>query len=177
MSAVVMEQRAELLVTGTVQGVGFRPFCARTALVLGLRGTVRNTSGGVEIVLEGAEKAIDEYIRVLWEEPPSAAAVAEVKVARVPLKQPAFDGFSVAESRPDSGLGVFIPPDLAVCEDCLAEMRDPRNRRYRYPFINCTNCGPRYTIIRSIPYDRPRTTMEACPLCPECGREYNDPAD
>jgi hydrogenase maturation protein HypF len=177
-------QRAELLVTGIVQGVGFRPFCARTARALGLRGTARNTPDGVEIVLEGEKGVIDEYLRLLWEEAPSAAVVTGVQVRRAPLgppspDRPAFSDFSIAASvRSDAkDRRVLIPADLAVCEDCLAEMRDPRNRRYRYPFINCTNCGPRYTIIRALPYDRPLTTMADFPMCPDCGREYRDPAD
>ncbi|MDR2176132.1 MAG: carbamoyltransferase HypF [Synergistaceae bacterium] len=172
-------QRAELLVTGVVQGVGFRPFCARAALSLGLRGTARNTPDGVEIVLEGEEGVIDEYLRMLREESPSAAVVAGVQIRRAPLGRPAFSDFSIAASV-RSGANerrVLIPSDLAVCEDCLAEMRDPRNRRYRYPFINCTNCGPRYTIIRALPYDRPATTMADFPMCPDCEREYRDPAD
>jgi hydrogenase maturation protein HypF len=173
-----------------VQGVGFRPFCARAAKALGLCGTARNTPDGVEIVLEGEESSIDEYLRTLREEPPPAAAVAGVRVVRrAAPNPPAFSDFSiltsvrsadahsVAGSRSAGGRRVLIPSDLVVCEDCLAEMRDPRNRRYRYPFINCTNCGPRYTIIRAIPYDRPSTTMADFPMCPDCEREYRDPSD
>ncbi|MDR1376011.1 MAG: acylphosphatase, partial [Synergistaceae bacterium] len=173
-------QRAELLVTGVVQGVGFRPFCAREAKALGLSGTVRNTPDGVEIVLEGEAPVIDEYLRILWEEHPGAAVVADVKVQRGFAARRAFADFSVvpsAVSNGRDGQNAMIPADLAVCKDCLAEMNDPRNRRYRYPFINCTNCGPRYTLIRGLPYDRPLTTMADFPLCPDCQREYGDPAD
>ena len=158
-------QRAELRVAGVVQGVGFRPFCARTAKALGLCGTVRNTSGGVEILLEGREDLIDEFVRAIWEDHPDAAVVSSVDVRRVFLPNPAsrtFSDFSVIRSSNSSSQSgcnrVLIPSDLAVCGDCLAEMRDPSNQRYRYPFINCTNCGPRYTIIRGLPYDRPATT-------------------
>jgi hydrogenase maturation protein HypF len=170
-------ERAELWVTGIVQGVGFRPFCVRTAKALGLCGTVRNTSGGVEVALEGEGEAIDEYLRVLREAHPAAAVVTGVEVRRAPLSCRVFADFSVLPSAASKERNVLIPADLAVCEDCLAEMRDPRNRRYRYPFINCTNCGPRYTIIRTLPYDRPLTTMAAFPMCPECQREYHNPAD
>jgi hydrogenase maturation protein HypF len=172
-------ERAELLVTGVVQGVGFRPFCAREAKALGLGGTVRNTPGGVELVVEGEKSVIDEYLRILWEEHPWAAAVTDVRVRRGPLAHPTFTDFSVAPSTGLAGndLNALIPADLAVCEDCLAEMKDPRNRRYRYPFINCTNCGPRYTLIRTLPYDRPLTTMADFPMCPDCQREYRDPAN
>ena len=172
-------QRAELRIAGIVQGVGFRPFCARTAEALGLCGTVRNTSGRVEVVLEGKEDLIDAFIRAVWEEHPSAAAVSSVDVRRAFLLNPLFSGFSVIESRhsgPEKSKGL-IPPDLAVCEDCLDEMRTPSNRRYRYPFINCTNCGPRYTIIRELPYDRPMTTMDSFTMCQECELEYKNPLD
>jgi hydrogenase maturation protein HypF len=170
-------QRAELRVTGIVQGVGFRPFCVRTAESLGLRGTVRNTSGGVEVVLEGSGDAIDGFVRALWEDHPDAAVIREVEDVRVPLTNPVFSNFSVARSSTSGGGDAMIPADLAVCGDCLAEMRDPGNRRYRYPFINCTNCGPRYTIIRGLPYDRQFTTMSAFKMCPSCEREYGNPAD
>jgi hydrogenase maturation protein HypF len=135
----------------------------------------------VELVLEGEESAIDEYLRVLREEPPHAAVVTDVDVRRAPLARRTFVNFSVAPSAasvnvPDAR-NALIPPDLAVCEDCLAEMKDPRNRRYRYPFINCTNCGPRYTLIRALPYDRLLTTMAGFPMCPDCEREYLNSSD
>ncbi|MDR2179209.1 MAG: carbamoyltransferase HypF [Synergistaceae bacterium] len=174
-------ERAELWVTGIVQGVGFRPFCAREAKALGLTGTVRNTWGGVELLVEGETSVIDEYLRVLWEEHPQAAAVTDVRVRRAPLARRTFGDFSVLSSSTGDararGGHALIPADLAVCEDCLAEMNDPGNRRYRYPFINCTHCGPRYTLIRALPYDRPLTTMADFPMCPDCEREYLDPAN
>jgi hydrogenase maturation protein HypF len=173
-------QRVELLVTGVVQGVGFRPFCAREAKALGLTGTVRNTPSGVEILLEGEAPVIDEYLRILWEEHPDAAAVTDVSVRRGFTARRIFTDFSVvpsAVSNGRDGRNAMIPADLAVCEDCLAEMNDPQNRRYRYPFINCTNCGPRYTLIRGLPYDRPSTTMADFPMCPDCQGEYRDPSD
>jgi hydrogenase maturation protein HypF len=138
---------------------------------------VRNTSGGVEVVLEGDDASIGEYVRVLREEHPAAAVVSDVQTRSVPVTRRTFADFSVVESLRSAEQRVLIPSDLAVCDDCLAEMRDPHNRRYRYPFINCTACGPRYTIIEALPYDRPMTTMRAFPMCPECEREYHDPDD
>lgn len=167
----------KLLVKGVVQGVGFRPFCAKTALRLSLNGSVKNTSAGVEIILEGAESAIDEFISELWENPPSAAVVSEVKVCWEKDSSPNFSCFTIEESRRDEKQQVFIPADIALCDECLAEMRDKNNRRYRYPFINCTLCGPRYSIINGLPYDRPKTTMRKFPMCPSCEKEYHDPSD
>ncbi len=169
--------QTKLLVTGIVQGVGFRPFCVRTALALGLCGTVRNTSGGVEIVLEGDDARVSEYLRVLWEEHPSAAAVHNIEIRHATVARPMFTTFSVSESLKSEEQRVLIPSDLAVCEQCLSEMNDPENRRFRYPFVNCTVCGPRYTLIRALPYDRPLTTMKDFPMCADCEREYHDPAD
>lgn len=169
--------RSELLVTGVVQGVGFRPFCVKTALSLNLCGTVRNTSGGVELVLEGDPTAIDECLRIIKEDHPDAAVVADIQCRSVNIERPTFTDFTILESLRSDEQRVLIPADLAVCEDCLREMNDPHNRRYRYPFINCTVCGPRYTIIEALPYDRPMTTMRSFPMCPECEREYHDPSD
>lgn len=170
-------EKARLRVTGVVQGVGFRPFCARTAARLDLAGTVRNTSGGVELVLEGESAAIDLFINALWEQAPEAAVVSGVWVERKPLDEFSFQNFSIEQSMKSDQQKVLIPPDLAVCPQCLEEMRNPKNRRYRYPFINCTLCGPRYSIIRSLPYDRQSTTMHSFVMCPECKREYTTPSD
>ncbi|MDR1740383.1 MAG: carbamoyltransferase HypF [Synergistaceae bacterium] len=174
-----MLQRADISVTGVVQGVGFRPFCARTAMGLGLRGTVRNTPDGVQIVVEGEEEEIDSFIAAVRSNPPDASAITGLRAARSNIAAPTFRGFAVlpSERQAEGTAGVLIPADLAVCDECLAEMRDPLNRRYRYPFINCTNCGPRYTIIEGLPYDRPLTTMSDFPMCPECEREYRHPSD
>ncbi|MCL2009666.1 MAG: carbamoyltransferase HypF, partial [Synergistaceae bacterium] len=170
-------RRAKLLVTGIVQGVGFRPFCVRTAKALGLCGTVRNASNGVEIALEGGKDLIDAFVRAIWEDHPDAAVISDVDVRYVALTSPVFSDFSVIRSSESEDNRALIPADLAVCGDCLAEVQNPSNRRYRYPFTNCTNCGPRYTIIRELPYDRPKTTMDAFRMCPECEREYGDPLD
>jgi hydrogenase maturation protein HypF len=131
----------------------------------------------VEVVLEGEVAAIDEYLRALKEDHPAAAVVMDVEVRCAPLSHRAFADFFVLPSAVSKERNALIPADLALCGDCLAEMRDPQNRRYRYPFINCTNCGPRYTIIRALPYDRPLTTMAAFLMCPDCQREYHNPTD
>ncbi|GHS95217.1 carbamoyltransferase HypF [Synergistales bacterium] len=172
-------QRATILITGIVQGVGFRPFCARAARGLGLFGSARNTRLGVEVIVEGDEKSIDEYLRVVRDSPPPASVITNITQTRVTLSRPTFTDFSIIKSEASRGGAtcVLIPSDLAVCDDCVSEMRDPNNRRFRYPFINCTNCGPRYTIIQGLPYDRPLTTMSDFPMCPECEREYKTPSD
>ena len=172
-------QRAKLRVFGIVQGVGFRPFCVRTAKLLGLCGTVCNTPDGVEILIEGREDQIDAFVCAIQADHPDSAVVLCVDVNRTPLNNPLFSTFSVIQSSSSKSENnrALIPADLAVCEDCLAEMRTPSNRRYRYPFINCTNCGPRYTIIRELPYDRPTTTMDTFTMCLECEREYGDFSD
>ncbi|GHV45681.1 carbamoyltransferase HypF [Synergistales bacterium] len=171
-------RRATILITGIVQGVGFRPFCLRNAKRHGLCGFARNTALGVEVVVEGDEKSIDLYLRALSESPPPASVITDVSVTRETITAPAFADFSIIESNRQSGsASVLIPADLAVCDECLAEMRASNNRRFRYPFINCTNCGPRYTIIQGLPYDRPLTTMSDFPMCPDCEREYKNPSD
>lgn len=170
-----MVSRIQLLVTGVVQGVGFRPFCARLAESMNLSGSVRNTSGGVEILLEGPEGDLDEFLARMDAERPRASVITSlVSLGREEISDIPTPGFHILESRRDEAQLVLIPPDLATCADCLAEMRDPSDRRYRYPFINCTNCGPRYTIIRGLPYDRPKTTMAPFVMCPPCRREYED---
>jgi hydrogenase maturation protein HypF len=160
-----------ITITGTVQGVGFRPFVYRLARQWGLRGTVKNDSSGVEIFAAG--ERLDEFIRALTANPPPLARIAEVR--REPAEISAID-FTVIESTGGGSRQVDLTVDTAVCGDCLREFNDPHDRRYQYPFIVCTNCGPRYTIIRDLPYDRERTAMAEFPLCPECKREYQDPA-
>ncbi|HPL28650.1 MAG TPA: carbamoyltransferase HypF [Anaerolineae bacterium] len=158
---------------GVVQGVGFRPFVYSLATQLALAGCVRNTSSGVEIALEGPAEALAEFRRRLTAEPPALAQVEEVVVEEA---EPAsYAGFAIHESKPESGVYQLVSPDTATCEDCRRELFDPHDRRYRYPFTNCTNCGPRYTIINDIPYDRPLTTMAAFPMCARCRAEYEDP--
>ena len=155
-----MLSHRKILVSGIVQGVGFRPFCARLAERLGLAGSVRNTSGGVEIELTGEPEILDSFFKSLSSEnPPASVITSAVVLENRPASGPGGTAFRILGSKKEEEQSVLIPPDLAVCEDCTAEMRDPSDRRYRYPFINCTNCGPRYTIIRDLPYDRPKTAM------------------
>ncbi len=181
------------VVEGVVQGVGFRPFVWRLATELGLTGRVRNAASRVEIEAAGPPEALEAFASRLRTESPPRARVERV-VSEPVIREaaggvafvgdPPAAGFTIEESRSDGGPGEagaaadrLFPPDLATCDDCLAEMRDPTDRRYRYPFINCTNCGPRATIIDDLPYDRAATTMRAFPLCPACATEYADPAN
>jgi hydrogenase maturation protein HypF len=169
-----------LLVEGVVQGVGFRPFVWRLATELGLAGRVRNAAGRVEIEASGSPAALDRFARRLRTDAPPRARVERVTVA--PLDPPAVASdlplpFEIDDSVAAAGADRLFPPDIATCDDCLRELHDPADRRYRYPFINCTNCGPRATIIDELPYDRAQTTMRAFALCPACEAEYRDPAD
>ncbi len=164
-------------VDGIVQGVGFRPFVYRLARQLGLRGWVRNSSRGVDVHVIGAREAIEAFVEALRREPPPLAVVARVQ--RQPLPRHALadaHDFRIVPSRDEGGF-TLVSPDVATCPDCLRELFDPRDRRYRYPFINCTHCGPRFSIVRSLPYDRAHTTMARFPMCPACAAEYHDPAD
>jgi hydrogenase maturation protein HypF len=162
-------------VTGIVQGVGFRPFVYRLATELGLDGEVGNDSTQVFIDVAGPPAALDELARRLVAEQPPLARIE--RVTRTPAARPVGGGFRIVESHAVAGARTLVPPDTAVCDDCVAELFDPADRRYRHPFITCTNCGPRFTIIRDLPYDRPATTMAAFPMCEECAAEYGDPAD
>ena len=168
-----MERRG-FLVTGRVQGVGFRPFVYRTARRLGLTGRVGNTSEGVRIEAQGTPGALDAFARALREDLPPLARVTSLREETLP---PAAkeEAFVIAASHGRHGHGVLISPDIATCDACLQELFDPGDRRHLYPFINCTDCGPRYTITCSIPYDRAVTSMACFPLCPECAAEYGDP--
>jgi hydrogenase maturation protein HypF len=168
--------RTRLRVTGTVQGVGFRPFVYRHARKLGLSGFVRNDSAGVLVEVEGGDAAVAEMVRLLEEEPPPLARVTGVFAEDVPTVG-GEDGFRIVASDHAGSEAAAVSIDTATCADCLAEVDDPADRRYRYPFTNCTNCGPRYTIVLSVPYDRPATTMAGFPMCPACQAEYDDPAD
>ena len=162
-------------IKGIIQGVGFRPFVYNLATRLELTGWVRNTSAGVEIEAEGATQKIEEFLRLLRTEPPPLAQIEQIEFEFRPP-----NGFKQFEIRQSASIGAaFIPisPDIAICDDCLRELFDPTDRRYLYPFINCTNCGPRFTIIQDIPYDRPKTTMAKFPMCLECRSEYEDPAN
>ena len=166
-------QSPEITVTGVVQGVGFRPFVYRLATELHLNGWVKNTSGSVRIAVEGKEQDIETFVRRLKIEVPPMAHIEKMTQKLQPVK--GYSSFRIEESQPETGEYQLISPDLATCPDCLAEIFEPKNRRYRYPFTNCTNCGPRFTIIENIPYDRPLTTMRDFKMCPDCEREYNDP--
>lgn len=160
-------------VYGIVQGVGFRPFVSREASDLGLCGTVANKGSYVEIHAQGSEKAVDELKKALENRPPERSVVMEIISAH--LDEPPFDSFEIIDSEKEKG-DIFVSPDIAVCEKCKAELFDKTNRRYLHPFINCTQCGPRLTIMDSMPYDRVRTTMADFPMCKDCEEEYTDPA-
>ena len=164
-----------LLLTGRVQGVGFRPFVYRLAHELGLAGHVRNLRGDVEVVIAGPPVALETFERsVIERAPPLARPILR---AVEPTEAPATTGFTIEPSSAALQPEISVPPDFFACGDCLAELADPRDRRHRYPFINCTQCGPRYTLIEALPYDRPNTSMKAFSLCAECRREYEDPLD
>lgn len=168
-----------LRVHGLVQGVGFRPFVQRTAARLGLRGWVRNDTHGVLVRAVGAPKVIAAFTAALRAEAPAAAQVGAITLEPPGDTAPAVGGAFVIGSSPtpDDEVDTVIPPDLALCDDCRRELLDPADRRHGYAFINCTQCGPRYSVIETLPYDRPRTTMRIFALCPECRREYESPAN
>ena len=160
-------------ITGIVQGVGFRPFVYGLAMQLALTGWVRNTAGGVDIEADGAPEALEKFIAALKTEPPPLARIDSLDVQ--PRPPNGFSEFEIVHSEGNPDDFIPISPDVSVCADCLRELSDPADRRYRYPFINCTNCGPRFTIIADIPYDRPKTSMAGFELCPYCAAEYADP--
>lgn len=165
--------RLYVRVLGTVQGVGFRPFVFRLASELGLTGFVRNTLQGVEIEVEGATPSLDLFLVRLGREAPPNSAIYSVEVVR--LDPAGYRVFQIEESRGEGRVGVVVLPDLATCPECLRELFDPADRRYRYPFINCTHCGPRYSIIERLPYDRQNTSMKRFRMCPACRAEFEDP--
>jgi hydrogenase maturation protein HypF len=182
-------ERWRVRVQGVVQGVGFRPFVYGLATRLGLAGFVSNNSDGVHLEVEGPREVLERFRRELERDAPPLAHIDSVVVVAMPVaNEPGLavveqraEGdkphFTIRESEAVAGPTTSVSPDVATCNDCLRELFDPRDRRYRYPFINCTNCGPRYTIIRDIPYDRPLTTMAAFPMCAACEREYHDPTN
>jgi hydrogenase maturation protein HypF len=167
-------ERREFRVTGTVQGVGFRPFVYGLARRYELAGFVLNDGGGVSIEAEGQAGSLDAFAAALTDEAPGLARIESVQTR--PLAARGEHEFVIAPSTA-TGRTALIPPDVATCDDCLRELLDPGDRRYRYPFTNCTQCGPRFTIVRAVPYDRPNTTMVGFPLCDDCRREYEDPGD
>ncbi|MCD6286390.1 MAG: carbamoyltransferase HypF [Anaerolineae bacterium] len=162
-------------ITGVVQGVGFRPFVYNLAREKGLAGWVLNHSGGVDIEAEGSEAALEAFIIDLEAKSPPLAGIESLAAQPIPLR--GLGPFEIRPSRDQAGRYQLISPDVATCPDCLRELLDPKDRRYRYPFINCTNCGPRFTIIEDIPYDRAKTTMRVFPMCDDCLAEYEDPGN
>ncbi len=162
-------------VTGVVQGVGFRPFVYALAHRLSLTGWVRNTASGVEVEVDGDPAALQGFVEALRSEAPPLASVDRLEA--LPQAASGFESFAILELHDQAGAFLPISPDVGICDDCLRELFDPSDRRYRYPFINCTNCGPRFTIITAIPYDRPNTTMAGFRMCPACTAEYQDPRD
>lgn len=162
-------------VTGVVQGVGFRPFVHRLALRHQLDGWVLNTAGEVQIEVEGAREALEDFVAALELETPPLAQIERVMIE--PRAVTGLRGFAIAASQDQPDRRQPVSPDVAVCAECEAELRDPADRRYGYPFITCTDCGPRFTVITSMPYDRARTSMAAFTQCAACRREYDSPGD
>ncbi|HEX78431.1 MAG TPA: carbamoyltransferase HypF [Dehalococcoidia bacterium] len=162
-------------VRGVVQGVGFRPFVYQLAAKHGLKGWVCNTSGDVKIEVEGEGQALERFLAELESQAPPLARIESIATTRLPPV--GYADFHIRESIAEADKYQLVSPDIATCQPCQKEVFDPQNRRYRYPFTNCTNCGPRFTIIEDIPYDRPLTTMRRFRMCPHCQREYDDPLD
>ncbi|MFH1647338.1 MAG: Sua5/YciO/YrdC/YwlC family protein, partial [Chloroflexota bacterium] len=166
---------ARISVRGVVQGVGFRPFVYQLATRHNLRGWVCNTSEDVRIEVEGEAKDVERFLAGLRRQAPPLSHIEDITVTRdSPV---GHDKFEIRHSVAEAGKYQLVSPDIATCPDCLGEIFDPADRRYRYPFTNCTNCGPRFTIIADIPYDRPNTTMKVFKMCPRCQKEYDDPLD
>jgi hydrogenase maturation protein HypF len=175
-----MEVRRQIEVSGIVQGVGFRPYVYRLATGRHLSGSIRNTTAGVTIEIQGPAQTVQDFIEHLPADAPPLARITSLAVHDIECLAAQFgdnQNFSIIHSHEGEEVRTLISPDVAVCADCLRELFDPNDRRYRYPFINCTNCGPRFTIIRDIPYDRPSTSMANFLMCPECLAEYEDPLD
>ncbi len=170
-----MIRRYKIGIQGTVQGIGFRPFVYNLAHERKLTGYVSNTSTGVDIEVEGESVQLDLFVEAIKTNRLPLAHIADIRMT--PLSVQKDKGFVIKESASRTAKIAVIPPDIGICSDCLKELRNPEDRRYRYPFINCTNCGPRYTIIEDIPYDRPYTSMRAFTMCGACQREYSDPSD
>jgi hydrogenase maturation protein HypF len=162
-------------IRGIVQGVGFRPFVYNLARQYHLLGYVRNDASGVSIEVEGERARIEKFIAQIKTESPPLAVIFEIK--SYDIEPCGYDDFIIRDSDDHKEKFVPISPEISTCSDCLAELFDPDDPRYRYPFINCTNCGPRFTIVKDIPYDRKYTTMERFTMCGMCQGEYNDPRD
>ena len=168
--------RRKFQITGVVQGVGFRPFIYRLATECNLTGYVLNDSSGVTVEVQGMRPLVEVFGDRIRREAPPLSRIVSFVTTELPVDVQT-NGFRILESHAGAEQHVLISPDIATCDDCLRELLDPQDRRYGYPFINCTNCGPRFTIVRDIPYDRALTTMSVFPMCPECEREYHDPAN
>lgn len=164
-----------IYISGIVQGVGFRPFVYKLATNAGLKGWVCNSAKGIEIEVTGSKHILDIFVEIIKKSPPSLSSIDSIIVNKIPLNY--YPSFSIRESIDKDTDFLPISPDVSICPDCKRELFDPTDRRFRYPFINCTNCGPRFSITRKIPYDRPNTTMDQFELCPECLNEYQNPAD
>ena len=160
-------------VYGIVQGVGFRPTVARHALECQVKGTVCNFGPYVEILVQGFREDIDAFLKLLKEEPPKRASIIKMDVDEI-YDEKRYDAFEIIESSKTKG-DIFISPDIAICDECTREIFDKKDRRYLHPFINCTCCGPRLTILDNLPYDRERTSMSEFPMCDKCAEEYNSP--
>jgi len=173
-SSAQTRERVRISVRGVVQGVGFRPFVYQLANRLKLSGWVRNTSEDVQVEVQGSPKAVRQFLRSLRDESPPRATIEDIAVTRLAASSRSA-GFEIRNSLAQKGKYQLVSPDIATCDSCLAEILSPDDRRYHYPFTNCTNCGPRFTIIEDIPYDRPSTTMRDFTMCPDCQREYDDP--
>ena len=169
------EVTKRIRVYGIVQGVGFRPTVSRHATSNGIRGSVCNKGPYVEIYAQGSAEQVDGFLKDLEECPPKRAAILKINTGDILAEDaPQFDTFDIIESEKTKG-EIFVSPDIAICDKCKEEMYNPKDRRYLHPFINCTCCGPRLTILDSLPYDRERTSMKEFPMCPDCAKEYYDP--
>ncbi len=175
MSTATRKPARKIILSGVVQGVGFRPFIYRHAQTHQLQGWVRNSSGRVEIHVQGKLQLLDDFVNTLIMSAPELSRPVLESVEESGWFE--TDEFLILPSQADADADIHLPADLFTCDDCLGELNDPHNRRYRYPFINCTQCGPRYTLIEALPYDRPNTSMSGFPLCAACNKEYTNPAD
>ena len=163
-------------IKGIVQGVGFRPFVYNLALQFDLKGLVHNNESGVTVVLQGDEKSIESFLNTLQITPPPLAKIEEFTILKQPVEQ-LFDSFTIEQTEVQNAKTTWISPDISVCKDCIEDISNPNNFRFNYALTNCTNCGPRYTIIKTVPYDRIHTSMSVFPLCPTCKKEYEDPTN
>ncbi|OFZ63517.1 MAG: carbamoyltransferase HypF, partial [Bdellovibrionales bacterium RIFOXYB2_FULL_36_6] len=163
-------------IRGVVQGVGFRPFIYNLAISMGLNGEVSNNGYGVLILLDATQEKVDEFIRNMRENRPPLSEIDSIKITRTKKSKP-FEGFSIQMSKSTKLLSSKIPSDIAMCSECESELFDKTNRRFEYPFITCTNCGPRFSIIKNLPYDRKNTSMDEFVMCQECLNEYKNPKD